>query len=80
MKAKIFVLSVIVFGFISLNLLTEQETFYHPEFAEKQTSASFGISTAYAYPPGVGILTNSPNCLSCHVNNGPWKDDDNTII
>ena len=80
MKAKIFILSAIVSGIISLNLLTKQETFYHPEFAEKQTSASFGIGTAYAYPPGVGILTNSPNCLSCHANNGPWKDDANTII
>jgi len=80
MKTKIIVLSAIVFGIISLNLLTKQETFYHPEFAEKKTSASFGISTAYAYPPGVGILTNSPNCLSCHDNNGLWKDDANTII
>lgn len=80
MKTKIIVLSVIAIGAVSLNVLTKQETFYHPEFAENNSSASFGINTAYAYPPGVGILTNSPNCLSCHANNGPWKDDANTII
>ncbi len=32
-----------------------------------------------AYPPGVGILSKSENCLSCHVDNGPWKDDALTI-
>ena len=36
--------------------------------------------TASAYPPGVGILTNQKNCLECHANNGPWKDDQRTII
>ena len=80
MKSKIIVLSVIVLSIVSVNTQIKQETFYHPEFRETQRSASFGISTAYAYPPGVGILTNSPNCLSCHANNGPWKDDPNTII
>jgi hypothetical protein len=33
-----------------------------------------------AYPPAVGILGQSRNCLACHVNNGPWKDDPNLII
>ena len=80
MKTKIIVLSVIVMGIVSVNTLTKQEILHHPEFRETQQSASFGISTAYAYPPGVGILTNSPNCLSCHTNNGLWKDDANTII
>ena len=80
MKSKIIVLSVIVLSIVSVNTLIKQETFYHHEFRETQRSASFGISTAYAYPPGVGILTNSPNCLSCHANTGPWKDDANTII
>ncbi len=36
--------------------------------------------TVVAYPPGVGILTKSKNCLSCHINNGPWKDDEKTIV
>ena len=80
MKTKIFILSIIVLGIVAASTFTKQETFYHSEFAKKQTSASFGISMAYAYPPGVGILTNSPNCLGCHANNGPWKDDANTII
>ncbi|MBI3195351.1 MAG: hypothetical protein HYZ34_12940 [Ignavibacteriae bacterium] len=40
----------------------------------------FSLSTAIAYPPAVGILSKMKNCLSCHVNNGPWKDDGKTII
>jgi len=35
---------------------------------------------ALAYPPAVGILGKAKDCLACHVNNGPWKDDDRTII
>lgn len=35
---------------------------------------------ALAYPPAVGILSNQKNCLECHANNGPWKDDQRTII
>jgi hypothetical protein len=33
-----------------------------------------------AYPPAVGILGNSKDCMSCHVDNGPWKDDGIVII
>ena len=33
-----------------------------------------------AYPPAVGILGKSPNCLSCHVNNGNWEDGPDLII
>ncbi len=36
-------------------------------------------SQVHGYPPAVGIVGESRNCLSCHVNNGPWKDE-NTII
>ena len=39
-----------------------------------------GPPPAFAYPPGVGILGKAKNCLVCHVNNGPWKDDGTTII
>ena len=35
---------------------------------------------ALAYPPAVGILGKSPNCLSCHVNNGAWTDGPDLII
>lgn len=38
------------------------------------------ISKSTAYPPAVGIVGKSVNCLDCHVNNGPWTDEDNTII
>jgi len=35
---------------------------------------------AFSYPPGVGILGKAKSCMSCHVNNGPWTDDQKTII
>ena len=35
---------------------------------------------AYAYPPGVGILSKSKNCLACHANNGPWNEETKTIV
>ena len=35
---------------------------------------------AFAYPPAVGILGRANNCLACHTNNGPWQDDQRTII
>jgi hypothetical protein len=34
----------------------------------------------FSYPPAVGLLGKSKNCLSCHVNNGQWQDEENTII
>lgn len=43
-------------------------------------SVIFDQGKAYAYPPGVGILTKSKNCLACHANNGPWTDEKSTII
>jgi hypothetical protein len=33
-----------------------------------------------AYPPAVGTLTKSKNCLSCHVNNGNWQDGPQLVI
>ena len=36
--------------------------------------------TVAAYPPAVGILSNSKNCLTCHTDKGPWKDDGSVII
>ncbi|HEX7343296.1 MAG TPA: hypothetical protein VF398_03470, partial [bacterium] len=35
---------------------------------------------AAAYPPAVGILGSSPNCLTCHVSNGPWQEDEFLIL
>lgn len=37
-------------------------------------------ATVMAYPPAVGILGKSQNCLSCHVNNGSWVDGLDLII
>ncbi len=38
------------------------------------------FSYVLAYPPAVGIIGKAKNCLTCHVDNGPWKDDEKTII
>lgn len=35
---------------------------------------------ALAYPPAVGTLGKSRDCMSCHTSDGPWKDDRNLII
>lgn len=35
---------------------------------------------ALLYPPAVGILGKSKDCLVCHANNGPWKDDSRLTI
>lgn len=35
---------------------------------------------ALAYPPAVGILGPSRDCLACHVNDGPWKDDATLVL
>ena len=43
-------------------------------------AVGFLSSPARAYPPAVGILGNSPNCLTCHVSNGPWPEDANQIV
>jgi hypothetical protein len=34
----------------------------------------------FSYPPAVGILGKAKSCLSCHVSNGPWADEEKTII
>ncbi|MEE9501147.1 MAG: hypothetical protein V3V48_03665 [Candidatus Aminicenantaceae bacterium] len=34
----------------------------------------------FSYPPAVGIIGKAKNCLVCHVNNGQWQDEENTII
>src|SRR3970040_192 len=76
MKTKAIILTIILATAITASQFTGTENFYHPEFREKQNN--HGV--AYAYPPGVGILTKSKNCLACHVNNGPWTDEARTIV
>jgi hypothetical protein len=78
MKGKLAILSVglLITAIVSFNASQEGIT-YHPEF---RTDVPALLSHANAYPPAVGILSNSKNCVSCHANNGPWKDDSNTII
>lgn len=33
-----------------------------------------------AYPPSVGITGQARNCLTCHPDNGPWRDKARVII
>jgi hypothetical protein len=35
---------------------------------------------SFSYPPAVGIIGKSRNCVSCHKSNGPWKDEAKTVI
>jgi len=35
---------------------------------------------ALAYPPAVGILGKARNCLACHADDGPWREDANLIV
>jgi hypothetical protein len=41
---------------------------------------TFLHQNSFSYPPAVGIIGKAKNCLVCHVNNGPWQDEGNTII
>ena len=61
-------------------LSTTYEHAHHPAFSGADNHHSIGFGAVYAYPPGVGVLTNSKNCISCHTNNGPWKDESKIII
>ena len=33
-----------------------------------------------AYPPAVGIVGNSRDCMKCHADNGPWRDEAGMIL
>lgn len=35
---------------------------------------------ASAYPPAVGIVGKARNCMACHANDGPWKEDADLIV
>jgi hypothetical protein len=34
----------------------------------------------FAYPPAVGVLGKAKSCMSCHVSNGPWTDEQKSIV
>ena len=44
------------------------------------TVAAVIVTNLLAYPPAVGILGKSENCLSCHVDNGNWQDGPDLVI
>ncbi len=76
MKTKAIILTAVLMIYAAVSQLIGIENLFHPEFRENKNSN--GI--AYAYPPAVGILSNAKNCLTCHDNNGQWKDDEKIII
>ena len=80
MKKKAFILSVFVLGIAGFCTITRQKPSYHPEFRGNSAASPFGINAAYAYPPAVGILSNSKNSMSCHTSNGRWKEEEKLII
>jgi hypothetical protein len=49
-------------------------------FALLLTALLGATNNALAYPPAVGILGKSRSCTTCHASNGPWKDEDKTIV
>lgn len=77
MKTKSFIALALIMSTIFIaQFLSNNNYNYHPEF--NLDNNNYGV--AYAYPPSVGILTNSKNCMSCHPNNGNWKDESKIII
>jgi hypothetical protein len=42
--------------------------------------STVAVWVAFGYPPAVGILSSSRNCLACHVDNGPWKEQASLIL
>jgi hypothetical protein len=80
MKNKALIIIFFVFVAAVFSTINSHKVSYHPEFNENSTTSLLGINSANAYPPAVGILSNSKNCLSCHTNNGPWKEDGELII
>jgi len=76
MKTKAIILTIILTMVITISQFIGTKNYYHPEFRENKSS--YGMT--YAYPPSVGILTKSKNCLACHSSNGPWSDESKNII
>ncbi len=80
MKKIILILFSLTLFTLAISIINKQKTLQHKEFGGVIHPSTFGISAAQAYPPAVGILSNSKNCMSCHANNGPWKDESKTVI
>lgn len=76
MTAKSITLTIILIMVITISQFNETTQYYHPEFLEN--NGSNGV--VHAYPPAVGILSKSKNCLSCHTSNGPWDEESKNII
>ncbi|MBL4576921.1 MAG: hypothetical protein JKX74_00535 [Flavobacteriales bacterium] len=74
MKLKIVGVTVLLMTAIVIAQVATSDYYHHPEFNKNINGV------AYAYPPAVGIIGNSKNCISCHSDTGPWKDEDKTII
>lgn len=71
---KLFISTLLIV--ISLPIIFGSENYYHKEFRNDLEH----FSNVYAYPPAVGILSGARNCVSCHVDNGPWNNHDKIVI
>ena len=61
MKTKSFIALTAVMVVIFIVQLTSNDYYYyHPEFYKNKHT----LGAAYAYPPAVGILSNSKNCIT----------------
>lgn len=80
MKIKAFILACCFLAATVLFTLPGTKPTYHTGFTDGSSTSQFGLNAVYAYPPAVGILSASRNCMSCHSNNGPWKEDEKLII
>ena len=77
MKKIIVSFFTIAIGMVAFQIIFSSEKGFHPEFDKAGIDI---ITSAHAYPPGVGILTKNKNCLGCHINNGVWGEESKTII
>jgi hypothetical protein len=80
MKIKAFILAFCFLAATVLVTIPGKKSTYHRDFRNGSELPQLGLNAAYAYPPAVGILSASRNCMSCHANNGPWKEDEKLII
>jgi len=76
MKTKTIILTITLMMVSAISQFFGSDSNHHFEFRESNTLNGM----VYAYPPAVGILSKSKDCLVCHADNGPWGDESKTII
>ncbi len=74
MLKKLILLTIFFYFVLTFVHLSEIGKIINPDFDQDKSGSAF------AYPPAVCMLSDARSCLSCHVNNGPWVNDEKTII